>query len=377
MRRRRERCGTRVRRVVSRRQVLSNRRGRRAGLRKTGVVVQKDDDVGFSFRDQTVAPRGHAEVVVGPQRPSRAHLPEGRVGRHVEDEHFVEALSRRKRTVQFGRPVVADHAQRERGSSTHVTVSSSANVAIHRGVRVVPMQVLCSRGGRRLVEHGRQAAAISLGSATGTRRPRRPPSRICAGPVGQSVATTGVPTASASIRVVGSPSPRRQDESSALLQERCGLGDHSGEGHVRGDAELTDPSLEFGEQRAATEHDQPYGTGAPEHGEGVDRGDRVLSAVRRPHQTITGTSAVGAQPRMIERLACRGEQSGIDDRVREHDDALGPSAEDRLQVLGDAVRDRDDRRRVRIRPFDEPSHDVARPTFRRGQCVRRRAVHGR
>src|SRR6185437_12299978 len=54
------------------------------------------------------------------------------------------------------------------------------------------------------------AAAIPSASAssspTGTRSPYRPPSRISLGPLRQSVATTGAPQKSASIRTDGRPS---------------------------------------------------------------------------------------------------------------------------------------------------------------------------
>ena len=49
---------------------------------------------------------------------------------------------------------------------------------------------------------------MAASSPTGTSRPKRPPSRISAGPLGQSVLTTGQPQASASAITLQKPSWR-------------------------------------------------------------------------------------------------------------------------------------------------------------------------
>ena len=73
------------------------------------------------------------------------------------------------------------------------------------------------RGTRRSGQSSaRVIACASAGaSPTGTRLPRRPSWRISRGPLGQSVETTGVPTASASISTVGSPSQAEERTNSA------------------------------------------------------------------------------------------------------------------------------------------------------------------
>ena len=59
------------------------------------------------------------------------------------------------------------------------------------------------------------ALASAAASPTGTRAPSRPSWRISRGPLGQSVETTRVPAASASISTVGSPSQAEESTNSA------------------------------------------------------------------------------------------------------------------------------------------------------------------
>src|SRR4029450_769866 len=70
-------------------------------------------------------------------------------------------------------------------------------------------------GGRPDVSADAIALASAGASPGGTSRPNLPLRRISLAPLGQSMATTGVPTASASMRTVGSPSKREDKASTA------------------------------------------------------------------------------------------------------------------------------------------------------------------
>ena len=61
----------------------------------------------------------------------------------------------------------------------------------------------------------RVAAPIASTSSTATSGATSPPARISRGPEGQSVATTGVPSASASVKAFGDPSQREASTNSA------------------------------------------------------------------------------------------------------------------------------------------------------------------
>ena len=91
--------------------------------------------------------------------------------------------------------------------------STCAALALRNDGQVAPrgrkvVEALERRGGQRAlqVEAASSAVPIAAGSPTGTSWPCASPFRISAGPLGQSVLTTGAPQARAWTRTFGEPS---------------------------------------------------------------------------------------------------------------------------------------------------------------------------
>ena len=161
----------------------------------------------------------------------------------------------------------------------------------------------------------RIASARASTSPIGTRRPIRPPSRISAGPEGQSVLTQGQPQASASIKTPGKPSIR-EDVTNRDARAHEGVGVVHPSRH-RNPVLQIQPANEGGQVfplATVAEQDQPGGGHHRQLLEGPDQGWEVLDPYEPAGGKDDGWTATG-QPGVGRDLSAQYRQPRSHDRV--------------------------------------------------------------